>query len=367
MSTWYYAGTERQPLGPLSTDELKQYFRSERIALETLVWRDGMMQWRPLADLVQQLGLLEAPRPEPFDAAPAFAPGPELPPMPAPAPPPPATASLATEETRPAPPPAPERPPQANPHAGGRAVFNLGSDPSPTPVYERPEIIERMTAAAAAAGESAAARNPYLAARAPLQAAPSFVADQDVVYAGFWKRVAATIIDGFILSLAVGLCGELFGMILSDLAGGGELATAITTALCTLALNALYFAWFHSTFNYATPGKMAIGIKVVRSHGEPISFLRALGRFFATILSTLTLFIGYLMAAFTARKQSLHDVICDTVVVDKWAYTSEPERQRTELGTVAIVVLALYGLIVVAGMVLIFFVIGLAATAQRFG
>lgn len=364
MSTWYYAGAERQPLGPLSTDELKQYFRSQRITVDTLVWRDGMMQWRPLAELAQQLGLLEAPRPAPFDAvagAEAFPSSPGLPPMPAPAPP----AAAGAEAEPPAAPSLPERTPVAAAPAGGRAVFNLGSDPSPTPVYERPEIIQRM--AATPAGDAVAARNPYLAARAPLQAQPTFVADQDVVYAGFWKRVAATIIDGFILSIAVGLCGELFGVILSDLAGGGELATMITTSLCTLVLNALYFAWFHSTFNYATPGKMAIGIKVVRSRGEPISFLRALARFFATILSTLTFFIGYLMAAFTARKQSLHDVICDTVVVDKWAYTSEPERQRSELGLVAIVVLALYGLVVVAAAVLVFFVIGLAAATQRFG
>lgn len=361
MSTWYYAGAERQPLGPLSTDELKQYFRSQRITVDTLVWRDGMMQWRPLAELAQQLGLLEASRPTPFDAvagAEALSSGPDSPSMPAPAPP-------AGAEAAPPMPSLPERTPVAAAPAGGRAVFNLGSDPSPTPVYERPEIIQRM--AATPAGDAVAARNPYLAARAPLQAQPTFVADQDVVYAGFWKRVAATIIDGFILSIAVGLCGELFGVILSDLAGGGELATMITTSLCTLILNALYFAWFHSTFNYATPGKMAIGIKVVRSHGEPISFLRALARFFATILSTLTFFIGYLMAAFTARKQSLHDVICDTVVVDKWAYTSEPERQRSELGLVAIVVLALYGLVVVAAAVLVFFVIGLAAATQRFG
>lgn len=364
MSTWYYAGAERQPLGPLSTDELKQHFHSERIALDTLVWRDGMMQWRPLADLAQQLGLLEMPR-APFDASPA-SPAAFVPPAPPTVPAPPTIARVEAEEVAAAVTAPPERmpAPSAAP-VGSRAVFNLGSDPSPTPVYERPEIIERM--AAAGTGETAASRNPYLAARAPLQAQPSFVADQNVVYAGFWKRAAATIIDGFILSLVVGLCGELFGVILSDLAGGGELATAITTSLSTLALNALYFAWFHSTFNYATPGKMAIGIKVVRSHGEPISFLRALARFFATILSTLTLFIGYLMAAFTARKQSLHDIICDTVVVDKWAYTSEPERQRSELGLVAIVVLGLYGLVIVAGVVLIFFVIGLAATTQRFG
>src|SRR3546814_12565973 len=79
------------------------------------------------------------------------------------------------------------------------------------------------------------------------------------------------------------------------------------------------------------------------------------------MLSGLILGIGFLMAAFTERKQALHDMICDTVVVDQWAFTAHPDQQREELGTVAWVVLVLGGLLFV-GMVLLAFA-GLAAIA----
>src|SRR3546814_4237002 len=84
---------------------------------------------------------------------------------------------------------------------------------------------------------------------------------------------------------------------------------------------------------------MASGIKVVRSDGEGCGFWRGFGRYFGMMLSGLILGIGFLMAAFTERKQALHDMICDTVVVDQWAFTAHPDQQREELGTVAWVVL----------------------------
>src|SRR3546814_11845536 len=83
--------------------------------------------------------------------------------------------------------------------------------------------------------------------------------------------------------------------------------------------------------------------------------------YFGMMLSGLILGIGFLMAAFTERKQALHDMICDTVVVDQWAFTAHPDQQREELGTVAWVVLVLGGLLFV-GMVLLAFA-GLAAIA----
>ena len=98
----------------------------------------------------------------------------------------------------------------------------------------------------------------------------------------------------------------------------------------------------------ASPGKLAIGIKVVRSDGETISFLRGFGRYFGYMLSGVILCIGYLMAAFTDRKQALHDMICDTVVVDKWAFTEHPEWQNDTLGTVTKIVLAL-GIVLFVG------------------
>jgi uncharacterized RDD family membrane protein YckC len=67
--------------------------------------------------------------------------------------------------------------------------------------------------------------------------------------------------------------------------------------------------------NGATPGKMALGMKVIRADGQPLSVGLSLGRWAASWVSCLTLFIGYIIAAFDAQKRTLHDHICDTRVV----------------------------------------------------
>ncbi len=106
---------------------------------------------------------------------------------------------------------------------------------------------------------------------------------------------------------------------------------------------------------------MAIGIKVVRGNGERLTLGRSIGRYFATILSSIILCIGYLMAAFTDRKQALHDMVCDTVVVDRWAYTDQPHLQRRELGTVTVVMLVIGGLLVLGGLILAVVAVGVIA------
>ena len=155
--------------------------------------------------------------------------------------------------------------------------------------------------------------------------------------------------DGIVVWIIGSFGGEALGTLLGDLAGGGELAVALMVALVTLLLQLFYYAFFHASFNAATPGKMLIGIKVVRSDGKNISFLRAVARYFATIPSAIILGIGYLMAGFTDRKQALHDMICDTVVVDKWAFSEQPEMQRHELGTAALIVLLGYVAVILLG------------------
>jgi uncharacterized RDD family membrane protein YckC len=76
-----------------------------------------------------------------------------------------------------------------------------------------------------------------------------------------------------------------------------------------------YFAGFESSSMQATPGKRAMGLVVSDAQGRRISVLRAVGRYFAKILSSMIMFIGFIMVAFTARKQGLHDMICSTLVV----------------------------------------------------
>ena len=65
----------------------------------------------------------------------------------------------------------------------------------------------------------------------------------------------------------------------------------------------------------ATLGKKAIGIQVTDLDGERISLARALGRYFAKILSGLILYVGFFMAGWTRRKQGLHDMVAGTLVV----------------------------------------------------
>jgi uncharacterized RDD family membrane protein YckC len=77
----------------------------------------------------------------------------------------------------------------------------------------------------------------------------------------------------------------------------------------------LYFALMESSSHQATLGKMALGIRVTDLQGGRLTFGRATARFFGKIVSGLICYIGFIMAAFTERKQALHDMIAGTLVV----------------------------------------------------
>ncbi|WP_369942699.1 RDD family protein [Xanthomonas medicagonis] len=311
MTEWYYADAAKQRHGPMPADDLQQRFQRGEVDLTTLVWRDGLSEWHPLADFVDELGLTQAPA--------------ALPPS--------ATAEL--------PPAAP-----AAPAAWASSATEAGTEP----------------------------HSPYAAPAATLAAEPQFVAGGEVVQAGFWKRTAAYLIDGTL----VGIVSQMVQMVLligffgfSALGSGspdfnnpGGIIMLVMVYLLPLAMTALYFGMFHASAKQATLGKMAVGIKVVRSDGRRISLGRGIGRYFGFLVSSLTLCIGFLMAAFTERKQALHDMMCDTLVVDKWAYTDHPEWQQRKLGTVTVVILSLFG-VLIAGVVLVLaLLIGVAASGN---
>ena len=134
----------------------------------------------------------------------------------------------------------------------------------------------------------------------------------DRVYAGFWWRFLAKFIDGIILNIVTRLCGLIIGV--GDKAN--EVGPALIFMGIALAIEAAYNIYFIGKYG-ATPGKMACKIEVIRSDGTPLTYGRATGRYFADYLSKLTLFIGYIMAAFDEEKRALHDRICDTRVVRK--------------------------------------------------
>ena len=145
-------------------------------------------------------------------------------------------------------------------------------------------------------------------------------AGQATEYGGFWIRLLAYLIDGIVLNVAFWIVAVIVGikMIPADPSSvdPAELVREMgKLQIAALALTWLYFALMESSARGATVGKMACSLRVVDERGNRISFGRATGRFFAKFISSLILFIGYLMVAFTDRKRGLHDMIAGTLVV----------------------------------------------------
>ena len=121
-------------------------------------------------------------------------------------------------------------------------------------------------------------------------------------YAGFWRRFVASFIDGLILMIPSLVLGFVFQ--------GGPASMGVG-----FILGILYRPFFESSILMGTPGKALMGISVVTEAGARLSFKQALIRFACTYLSVLILFIGYLMQPFTVKRQTLHDLIAETVVI----------------------------------------------------
>lgn len=166
--------------------------------------------------------------------------------------------------------------------------------------------------------------------QAAVMAAPAaaWVPAPTVKYAGFWLRFVAFIIDAIVLGF-IGFAVTIPFMAsipLGTFMHGGpprpeDWAPLVgmfgRLALARFVINWLYYALLESSAWQATLGKKALGLEVTDLQGRRISFGRASGRFFAKILSTIILFIGFFMIGFTSRKQGLHDIIAGTLVLRK--------------------------------------------------
>jgi uncharacterized RDD family membrane protein YckC len=103
---------------------------------------------------------------------------------------------------------------------------------------------------------------------------------------------------------------------LVETAMNGQSGVGVTMIL-SLIWTWLYYALFESSNFFATPGKKACGLIVTTIDGHRLSFGRASGRYFGKWISGFTLGIGWFMAGWTRRKQALHDLISDCVVLKK--------------------------------------------------
>jgi len=129
-------------------------------------------------------------------------------------------------------------------------------------------------------------------------------------YAGFWKRLLASFIDGLLVDIPLVPPYILFFMC-------PRIEYLVILFVLGLVLPWLYFAIMESSSHQATLGKMALGIMVTDTQGRRIPFARATGRDFGKIVSGLILYIGHIMIAFTERKQGLHDIMAGCLVVVK--------------------------------------------------
>jgi len=141
-------------------------------------------------------------------------------------------------------------------------------------------------------------------------------------YAGFWKRFLAYVLDFFLLVpvgfVVNGVMRMAAGISVTPIWSASSEATAIyklVENLVGVVVGWVYFAVLESSSRQATLGKMALGLVVTDLTGQRIGFGRATGRYWAKLLSAITLLIGFLMAGFTRRKQALHDMVASTLVL----------------------------------------------------
>jgi len=169
--------------------------------------------------------------------------------------------------------------------------------------------------------------------------------DQNFVYAGFWKRFLAYIIDEIIISAAAAILIIPFSILLGigifsryvfeendyysmvsfiqhqpfeDITTHEIFLLILLVAAFSIVIvliQWLYHALMESSSKQGTVGKIVLNLKVVDLVGNRISFGRATGRFFGKILSGLIFNIGYIMAAFTEKKQALHDMLAGCLVI----------------------------------------------------
>ena len=152
-----------------------------------------------------------------------------------------------------------------------------------------------------------------------------------VLYAGFWWRFLAHIIDNILISFAAGIfifpIMGIFGLSMFSMMESGMdiednpvfwgslISMYSAIFFLTLVLNWLYFAIMESSKSMGTVGKLLLKIKVTDYDYQRVSFGRATGRFFGKYVSSFILLIGYIMAAFTERKQALHDLMASCYVI----------------------------------------------------
>jgi len=301
---WYYKDGD-QEIGPVDKAELQKLVKAKKVGPKTLVRSEQMDEWQPLANMV---------RPKTKTA-----------------PPPPAPPKEASRK---------ETPPEKAP------VDAASTNPADEEdlVATLPEVVM---------GETSDEQGAPAAIAVCSQCGRSFPQDQMIsyddhvicaackpifvqklkegaslptamVYGGFWIRLVAKFIDGIIMTIVQWAIMIPVGMMFmpsmvenpEQFPPAGYFAFAGFQTFLGILLPVGYNTFFIGRFG-ASLGKMACQLRVVTPEGESVTYMRAMGRSFSEIISSLILAIGYIMAAFDDEKRTLHDRIASTRVVRK--------------------------------------------------
>jgi uncharacterized RDD family membrane protein YckC len=252
---WYYAQNNQQ-LGPVTLAALRSMVANGQVGAGDLVWTQGMAQWLP-ARSVPEIGSILL---------------------------------------------------------GGGGGGGMGNYPASSSGYAP------VTPGAGAPGGG---QLGYGVGQTYYQ--QQYTGGYNLEYAGFWLRFAAAFIDNIIIQAPFWILQVVIEVTNPPVMGpngvstptGANIGLNCASGLANILVFWLYYALQESGEHQATLGKRAVGIKVVSLEGQRLSFANATGRTFGKILSQLICLIGYIMAAFTERKQALHDMMAGTLVVRK--------------------------------------------------
>lgn len=142
------------------------------------------------------------------------------------------------------------------------------------------------------------------------------------------KRFIAFLIDAILLTVVVSIVFGILATIgiigattteTSDSAGmvAAIMGASLLMQVVSLALQVGYFTYMESSERQATIGKSAMGLIVADENGNRLDTQKALIRNISRLVSGFICLIGYLMAFFTEKKQTLHDIIAKTNVYTK--------------------------------------------------
>ena len=255
---WYYVDAGQQA-GPVNDAQLAALASRGTILNDTLVWREGMANWR-------MYGEVKAPGSGPLLAPPIVAPA----------------------------------PPAVTPGQGVCAECGR--------VFSVQDMIPH------GGSYVCAGCKPVFMQKL---AEGATVTTGVFAYAGFWIRVGAKLLDGLILGIFFVPPFIYFAFKSGSNPQFGRLQIfQLLFQLFFMAANLGYQIFFLGKYG-ATLGKMACGLRVITADGGNISYARATGRVFAEMLSGMICYIGYIIVGFDDQKRALHDHICNTRVIYK--------------------------------------------------